>query len=288
MDSMIQKMTNDNTLIKLIEDIYQQKAGHDFTFLKDLNIAYTEMPSLLHIYDVYRRNKEATVEAFIQYLGLKELSEDCLAKITLNLLRILYFYDMSEKNIEQNDFIHLCAKLYIKFYKNKYIGKGLSLPELPSTNPNGIFLDLVTGNDFINYYPFLNPETHYYLVDNSTFACEVLNLKKAEYPKLNIDILQKSVMDLLPDDFPTKIDVVRAKNVFAYAGFDFQYNIKKIQELILPGGIFIFQEHACHNTINHEIYAAIAPLFDGWDMEKNDGDATNPMSLATITYTKPF
>ena len=31
---MIQKMTNDNTLIKLIEDIYQQKAGHDFTFLK--------------------------------------------------------------------------------------------------------------------------------------------------------------------------------------------------------------------------------------------------------------
>lgn len=281
-------MTNDNTLIKLIEDIYRQKTGYDFTFLKDLNIAYTEMPSLLHIYDVYRRDKEATVDAFIQYLGLKDLLEDCMLQMKANLCRILYFYDMTESGSYQSDFIHLCAKLYIKFYKNKHLESGLSLPELPSTPPNAIFLDLVTGNDFINYYPSLSPETHYYLVDNSAFACEVLNQKKVEYPKLNIDILQKNVMDLLPNDFPMKIDIVRAKNVFAYAGIDFQYNIKRIQELILPGGKFIFQEHACLKTINHEIYTTIAPLFAGWDMEKNDGDTTSPVSLATINYTKPF
>lgn len=281
-------MTNNNTLIKLIEDIYLQNMGYDFTFLKDLNIPYTEVPSLLHIYDVNRRDKDNTVEAFIQYLGLKELSEDCMTQMKANLCRILLFYDMTEKGSYQNDFIHLCAKLYLKFYKNKYVEDGLSLPELPRTQPNGIFLDLVTGNDFINYYPYLSLETHYYLVDNSTFACEVLNQKKAECPVLNIDILQKDVMDLSPDDFPAKIDIIRAKNVFAYAGFGFQNNIKKIQELILPGGKFIFQEHACLNSINHEIYSAIIPLFEGWDMERNNGDVTSPVSLATITYTKPF
>lgn len=83
------------------------------------------------------------------------------------------------------------------------------------------------------------------MVDNSTFACEVLNQKKVEYPELNIDILQKDVRDLL-------------------------------------------QEHAYLNSINHEIYTSIIPLFEGWNMERNDGDITNPVSLATITYTKPF
>ena len=63
----------------------------------------------------------------------------------------------------------------------------------------------------------------------------------------------------MPDDFPTKIDVVRAKNVFAYAGPGFLNNIRKIQELIISGGKFIFQEHAYLKTINHEIYTAIIP-----------------------------
>ena len=72
----------------------------------------------------------------------------------------------------------------------------------------------------------------------------------------------------MPDDFPTKIDVVRAKNVFAYEGPGFLNNIRKIQELIISGGKFIFQEHAYLKTINHEIYTAIIPLFEGWGMVK--------------------
>ena len=80
----------------------------------------------------------------------------------INLYRILFFYDLTEKGFYQNDFIHLCAKLYLNFYKNKYVEAGLSLPELAKTQPNGIFLDLVTGNDFINYYRYLSLETHYF------------------------------------------------------------------------------------------------------------------------------
>lgn len=187
---------------------------YDFTFLRELDIPCTEVPSLLHMYDVYKRDKKGTVDAFIEYRGLEELSDDCMLQMKANLCRILYFYDMTESGSCQNDFIHLCAQLYLRFYRNKYLEEGFSLPELPRTQPNGIFLDLVTGNDFINFYPYLSPDTHYYLVDNSAFACEVLNQKKVEYPKLNIDILQKNVMDLLPNDFPMKIDIVRAKLIF--------------------------------------------------------------------------
>lgn len=275
---------NSNTLIKSIENIYQQNTGYNFSFLKDLNIPYTEISSLLHVYDVCKRDKKVTVKTFIVYLGLNDVSEDC----QININRILLFYDAVEGRSCQNDFIHLCAKLYLKYYKNKYIEAGLLLPELPRTQTNGRFLDLVTGNDFINYYPYLSMDTHYYLVDNSAFAYEVLSQKKTEYPKLKIDILQKNVMDLQPSDFPTKIDIIRAKNVFAYAGFEFQNNIKKIQGLVASGGKFIFQEHARCGSINHEIYTAINPLFEGWDMEKDEGDATSPVSLATIAYTKSF
>ena len=100
-------MTNSNTLIKLIEDIYQQNMGYDFTFLRELDIPCTEVPSLLHMYDVYKRDKKGTVDAFIEYRGLEDLSGDCVLQLKANLCRILHFYDMTESGSSQNDFIHL-------------------------------------------------------------------------------------------------------------------------------------------------------------------------------------
>lgn len=149
-----------------------------------------------------------------------------------------------QKRLSNNkSFISAAVSLYLPFFKNKVLPPDKKRPELPQCeNKNEIFLDLITGFNFIQFYPDLKEDTFYYLVDTSLFVCEGLRQERAFHPHLNIQVIRKSVLKLKKEDFKAPVSLLRAKNLFGYVSIN-KWDIEHFQSLIRPGGQFIFQEH---------------------------------------------
>lgn len=272
--------------MQLVEQKYKKLSNNDFSFLSQNVIPESELTSLLVIYDFCKRDKSKTVNFFInEYYGSKVMPD--LAALTSGLLDFLNFFDKIEFDPEHEQIINLCATIYLKNYQNKLILEGHALPKLPSSPIEGsIYLDLVTGTDFINFYPQLSEKYEYWFIDKSQFALKCLEKKKADYPFHNIRLFNKDVRNFT---FPTsskKVGLIRAKNVFCYVD-DFKSHLNKYSDMLESGGMFIFQEQSLSSTISNPIYQDIESYFNGWKKETKFDDPNNPLALDSIIFIKP-
>jgi hypothetical protein len=270
--------------IERLEKIYLENSGNNFSFLTKYDILKSEICTIIVLYDFNNYDSISSVDFFINsYLKISGQTNS----LKEGLKNFLTFYENIKTDPNYIGFIELLAKLYIDNYSNSYIKLGYQLPSLPN-NPieNSIFIDLASGTDFINFYDSLSSNSIYYLIDKSIFSCKVLEIKSKECNIRNIIVLNKSVEDLSMTDFNTIVGVVRAKNLFRYVGFHPEV-LTFLQNIIVKGGIFTFQEHTQSQSIKNTIYSRLKNLFNSsWECLYSEGNIKNPLDLDTMTFIK--
>lgn len=266
-----------------IENIYKLKYPLGFSFLDEFEIPSSELSSLILMFDYHLYDKNSAINYFIH--DYRKIESPNISNLKEHLSRFLDFYCSNISNIY---FIETLAKTYLINYKNQFAEK-YKHPLLPKNNiENSIYLDLVTGFDFINFYEHLEAENSYYLTDKSIFTCKCLELKSKELNLSNITILSKDILDLENNDFEKQVGLIRAKNVFRYVPLFFTH-LTFFKSLLPFNGRFVFQERAMDNIIfnNFIHYDKIKNLFlDGWDYSEERGNASNPLDFDSMIFTK--
>lgn len=269
-----------------IENIYKKFDSTGFAFLDEFEIPYSELTTLLLIFDFNLFDRTQSIDFFVhQYRKIE--SED-IKKLKTQLQKFLDFYIHNLNKPAFSNFLELSAKTYLNNYKNKYSNE-YNYPVLPKNLiSDSIYCDLVTGFDFINLYDQLDKTIDYYLVDKSIFTCKCLELKAKEHNLLNVHILNKDVLSLDLADFTKTLGIVRAKNIFKYVPL-FLTQLIFFKDLLPTNGRFVFQERSADLIIfNEELhYYKIKDLFlDGWNYEEVYGDKSNPLDLDSMIFTK--
>ncbi|MCK4663563.1 MAG: hypothetical protein KAT68_11900 [Bacteroidales bacterium] len=275
-----------NSMIIEFENIYKRSTSSDFSFLDEFGIPYSELTTLLLIFDYCTYDKVNSVNYFIHTYN--QIESEKVIQLKSHLLKFIDFYITNINNPIISDFIELASRTYLNNYKNKFTDK-YKLPFLPKNNVvNSIYLDLVTGFEFNNFFNQLDENTDYYLVDKSIFSCKCLELKAKDSNLKNVFIINKDVLDLETSDFKKPIGLIRAKNIFKYVPL-FLLKLPFLKNVLSTNGHFIFQERSKDNIIfnRNTNYYRIKDLFqDGWECIEKRGDASNPLELDTLTFTK--
>lgn len=244
-------MSNDELIIE-IEKQYYQSTSKNFDFLVNHNIPKTEISSLLLIFDFNKYNIDNTINYFIY--DYRKINIFNIEQLKNGIKSFLEFYSIIKDDVNYIDFIEYSARLYINLYKSRFVENGYKMPSLPRNKlTNTIFLDLASGFDFINFFPNLESDTIYYLVDKSRFTCNCLNMKVNDLNLSNVKILNKDVNDLIVSDFQNDVGLIRAKNLFCYVDNYFEI-INSFMDLLTDNGIIVFQE----SSMDHTIYNPIA------------------------------
>jgi len=201
-------------MITDLENIYKRYNSSGFTFLDEFEIPYSELTTLILMFDFFTYDKVESVNYFVY--EYKQIKSDKIPNLKIQLLQFIDFYVDNIHNPNFSDFREIAAKTYLFNYKNKY-SENHKFPILPKNEiPNSIYIDLVTGFDFINFYEQLDKNIDYHLVDKSVFSCKCLELKAKELNLTNVFVISKDVLELEKVDFNKPIGLIRAKNIFKY------------------------------------------------------------------------
>jgi hypothetical protein len=269
-----------------IENIYKKFDPSGFAFLDEFDIPYTEIPTLLLIFDYNSYNKNESIDYFVH--EYRQIDTEKIRGLKTQLLAFLDFYTNNIFNPAISNFVDLAAKEYLSKYINKFSSE-FSIPILPKNDiKDSIFLDLVTGFDFINFYDQLDSNIDYYLVDKSVFSCKCLDFKAKELGLSNVNIINKDVLALEASDFIKSVGLIRAKNIFKYVPL-FLVQLTFFKNLLPINGKFVFQERSAENIIfNKDFhYDKIKGLFiNDWFCEEKQDDKSNPLALDTLMFTK--
>ncbi|MCC8094778.1 MAG: hypothetical protein LIP05_05120 [Tannerellaceae bacterium] len=275
-------METSNTLEQLKRSFYEA-TGKDLSAWEKMGIPYMALPDLIYFYILHSQKEKKVLDAFTRiapkYHGINPVLPAHRTAFAdfLSLFR--------EKKLGDNErFISSFVRLYLPYFKNDII-TNRARPRLPHCeNKDEVFVDLITGISFIEFYPDLKEDTFYYLVDASLFVCEGLRQAKESFPHLTIQVIRKNVLKLDKKDFHAPISILRAKNLFGYVSIH-KWDIQNLQGLIRPGGRFVFQEYS-YRKVKHA--PKVATWFKGWKKIVEKGNAKDKNDLDTITYIKPY
>jgi hypothetical protein len=206
------------------------------------------LSTLAFIYDLCFYNTEQAIKTFInEYRKVKDNWDDLYP----HLKSFYEFYIGIFNNTKYMHFFELCSRIYLDEYKqqpNFYNYKN----ELFTTKiPNTTFVDLISGFNFYNFYDSLKSDTLYYLIDKSLLTCTCLELGKKRKGIENVIILNADIKDVERKQIEGEISVIRINNAWRYV-YDFHNYIEKYKSMIMPNGIFLFQEYSGYKLIFRE------------------------------------
>lgn len=249
-----------------LEACYFDLTGDNFSFLSDNSIPKTEFPSLVLFYDTVYYDVEETINYFINDYRKASPAWDSLYP------HMKSFFDLYTAKVFGNKeylyFFELCAKVYLSEYKilPELQNYGLELFGTPIKDT--AFVDLISGFNFINFYDFLDENIIYYLIDKSIMTCTCLEQERKRKNIGNVVILNCDIKDVNKNQIEKDVSVVRANNIWRYVE-DFHLFIEKYTSMIIPGGIFLFQEYSKYKlffTENNPYQTRnISSYFDNWE-----------------------
>lgn len=272
-----------------LEKYYFEWTGNTFAFLEKYNIPKTEISTLALLYDFNNYNTENAIHFFIKEYRKVENFQDSLYP---HLKNFYEFYVGIFNNTEYKYFFELCANIYLDEYNKvpSHLFNNKCYKELFATPiPNTTFVDLISGFNFYNFYDNLKQDTLYYLIDKSMLTCTYLEVGKKRKNIENLMILNADIKDVERKQIKGDISIVRIKNAWSYVN-DFQNYIERYKSMIMPEGIFLFQEDSAYKLIFREDgpynVFNILTYFTQWEKNYiiNIGNDVNYDSLA---FKKP-
>jgi hypothetical protein len=251
-----------------LEKYYLDETGNNFDFLSKYSIPKTEASTLVLCYDNCYYNVDESINWFIN-----------IYRKVGNYYKELYpylkeFYNFYTKrvfgNIKHEHFFELCAKVYLNEYRMNSDLQNYPNELFVSPIKHTSYVDLISGFNFLNFYPHLCKDNTYYLVDKSIMTCKCLKIQKEKNNIENVIILNKDVFDISEKDFNENISVIRVNNVWRYI-YDFDTLIEKFKSMIMQNGIFLFQEYSTYKLFfqQNSPYQIknICSLFNNWKQE---------------------
>jgi len=272
--------------LKELEKYYFEQTGNDLSFFDNHSIPRSELSSLALYYDYCSCNSEETIRSFIIDYRKAGKYWDSLY---IHLRKFYDFYVTIWNDVSHKYFFELCANVYLDEYK---IQASLSnyVTQLFDTHiPNTTFIDLISGFNFTNFYDVLDKNILYYLVDKSIMACTCLEIAKKRKNIDNVVILNDDIKNIEKSQIEGNVSIVRASNPWKYVT-TFQDYVEKYKAMIMPGGIFLFQEYSEHRLLFQESNPYkqnnIASYFRGWE-EHFVINLDNKRIFDSLIYKRP-
>jgi hypothetical protein len=265
----------------------QPTARADAAAFEGASIPLTTIGELPAILCTFRAIPEA-VTFFLQRYHVAAEHADSVAAAAGNILRFV----SRPGSDAPCAFVSACAEVHVLTYTNAY--PNCAQPTLHwEPSRESVVVDLASGPDFVNLLDQVRPEANYFPIDCCPFAVECIRTAAQRRGLPNVHPMCRDVRRLVRADIAADhVDLVRAKNIFAYVP-DYASAWGCHLEWLSPGGTFLVcgqggepngDQLLLDRVVQRNLVALVSA---GWGFDYRLGDVANPLSATMVALTKP-